>query len=57
MIGGHNLLNALAAVATVFVSVDPRRDTPARLKDYVAFFHPAIVGVSAEYDRRIMRLA
>lgn len=44
-------LNSLTAdeqarVRMVFVSVDPRRDTPARLKDYVAFFHPAIVGVT-----------
>ncbi len=36
----------LARVAVIFVSVDPERDTPARLKDYVAFFHPAIVGVT-----------
>ncbi len=36
----------LAQVKTVFVSVDPERDTPARLKDYVAFFHPTIVGVT-----------
>ncbi|MCL2346221.1 MAG: SCO family protein [Desulfobulbus sp.] len=36
----------LADVAVIFVSVDPKRDTPARLKEYVAFFHPAIVGVT-----------
>ena len=30
----------------IFVSVDPKRDTPARLKEYVDFFHPAIVGVT-----------
>lgn len=36
----------LARVAVVFVSVDPERDSPAHLKDYVAFFHPAIVGVT-----------
>ncbi|MGB8301673.1 MAG: SCO family protein [Azonexus sp.] len=36
----------LARVAMIFVSVDPKRDTPARLKDYVTFFHPAIVGVT-----------
>lgn len=33
-------------VAAVFASVDPERDTPARLKEYVAFFHPALIGVS-----------
>jgi protein SCO1/2 len=36
----------LARVAMIFVSVDPKRDTPARLKEYVNFFHPAIVGVT-----------
>ena len=35
-----------ARVAMIFVSVDPKRDTPARLKEYVGFFHPAIVGVT-----------
>ena len=36
----------LARVAVVFISVDPERDTPARLKEYAEFFHPAIVGVT-----------
>ena len=36
----------LARVAMLFVSVDPERDTPARLKEYAEFFHPAIVGVT-----------
>lgn len=36
----------LAAVATVFVSVDPQRDTPERLKDYAAFFHPTMIGLT-----------
>lgn len=35
-----------ARVAMIFVSVDPRRDTPARLKEYVEFFDPGIVGVT-----------
>ncbi|WP_412480485.1 SCO family protein [Azonexus sp. IMCC34839] len=33
-------------VAMIFISVDPKRDTPARLKDYAKFFHPALVGVT-----------
>jgi protein SCO1 len=41
----------LEQVKTVFVSVDPERDTPARLKDYVAFFHPNIVGVTGTADQ------
>lgn len=36
----------LARVAMIFVSVDPKRDTPPRLKEYVEFFHPAIVGIT-----------
>lgn len=35
-----------ARVATLFVSVDPARDTPARLKDYVQFFHPSMIGLT-----------
>ena len=37
----------LAQVAMIFVSVDPKRDTPQRLKEYAEFFHPAIVGATA----------
>ena len=40
----------LARVAIIFVSVDPKRDMPARLKEYVNFFHPAIVGVTGTPD-------
>jgi protein SCO1/2 len=36
----------MARVAMVFISVDPERDTPARLKEYAEFFHPGIVGVT-----------
>lgn len=46
--GGLNLLtpDELAKVAMIFVSVDPKRDTPARLKEYAEFFHPAIIGAT-----------
>lgn len=36
----------LTRVVTIFVSVDPERDTPARLKEYVEFFHPGLLGVT-----------
>ena len=36
----------LARVQTLFVSVDPARDTPERLKDYAPFFHPSIIGIT-----------
>ncbi|MGI9335957.1 MAG: SCO family protein [Gammaproteobacteria bacterium] len=35
----------------VLVSVDPQRDTPARLKSYVGFFGEEFVGVSGEEPR------
>jgi protein SCO1/2 len=41
----------LARVHLVFVSVDPERDTPARLKDYVEFFHPNMVGVTGNAEQ------
>jgi len=33
-------------VQVMFVSVDPQRDTPERLRDYAAYFHPDILGVT-----------
>lgn len=36
----------LAQVQGIFISVDPERDTPERLKDYAPFFHPAIIGIT-----------
>ena len=30
----------------VFISVDPERDTPDRLADYVEFFDPTFVGIT-----------
>jgi protein SCO1/2 len=35
-----------ARVAPIFVSVDPERDSPAVLKEYVAAFHPRLVGLT-----------
>lgn len=32
----------------LFVSVDPERDTPQVLADYVSLFHPSIVGATAD---------
>lgn len=33
-------------VVPVFITVDPERDTPAHLKDYVAAFHARMVGLT-----------
>ena len=35
----------------VFISVDPKRDTTERLAQYVAFFHPALVGATGEPEQ------
>ncbi len=36
----------LAQVQGIFLSVDPQRDTLARLAAYTPFFHPKIIGIS-----------
>lgn len=38
----------LAQIQPLFVSVDPERDTVARLVEYTQFFHPAIVGLTGQ---------
>jgi protein SCO1/2 len=35
-----------ARVVPIFVSVDPGRDTPAVLKEYVGAFHPRLIGLT-----------
>ncbi|MDF1748716.1 MAG: SCO family protein [Alphaproteobacteria bacterium] len=35
-----------AQVTPVFITIDPARDTPAMMKDYVAAFHPRLVGLT-----------
>lgn len=34
----------------VFISVDPRRDTPARLGEYARFFNPEFIGVTGSEE-------
>lgn len=38
-------------VVPIFVTVDPRRDTPAILKAFVSAFHPRMVGLTGAPDR------
>ncbi|KAF0163946.1 MAG: electron transport protein SCO1/SenC [Rhodocyclaceae bacterium] len=49
MAAGAAALNALTPAERgktrmIMISVDPERDTPAKLKEYVAYFHPAMIG-------------
>jgi cytochrome oxidase Cu insertion factor (SCO1/SenC/PrrC family) len=37
---------AAGAVQPLFITVDPERDTPARLADFVAAFHPRLIGLT-----------
>lgn len=48
--GGLKLLtpDEAALVSMIFISVDPKRDTPSRLAEYAQFFDPAIIGVSGD---------
>lgn len=40
-----------ADTRVVFVSVDPKRDTPATLKRYVKYFDPAFVGITGAREQ------
>ena len=37
-------------VNALFVTVDPERDTPAALKDYLSSFNPHVIGVGGDAD-------
>ncbi|MBN8455842.1 SCO family protein [Accumulibacter sp.] len=38
-------------VQAIFISVDPERDTPTRLREYAPFFHPALIGLSGSREQ------
>ena len=33
-------------IQPVFITIDPERDTPAVMKDYISLFHPRLIGLS-----------
>ena len=38
-------------IQIVLLSVDPKRDTPERLNEYINFFHPDFIAVSGEHSQ------
>jgi protein SCO1/2 len=40
-----------AKVQPIFITVDPERDTPPVLKEYVAAFHPRLIGLTGMPDQ------
>jgi protein SCO1/2 len=46
---GENAARA-ARVQPIFITIDPERDTPAALRQYVAAFHPRTIGLTGTPD-------
>jgi protein SCO1/2 len=46
----NKLGNKTEQVQVVFVSVDPERDTPEKIQEYVAHFNPNFIGLSGNLD-------
>ena len=42
----HKLEQRATSIQTIFVSVDPDRDTSVRLQDYLTFFNPKFIGLT-----------
>ncbi|XP_052285998.1 protein SCO2 homolog, mitochondrial-like isoform X2 [Dreissena polymorpha] len=43
--------NSLPKIVPIFVTIDPDRDTPAIIKDYLADFGPNLVGLSGSWEQ------
>lgn len=41
----------LAQTKGIFISVDPKRDTPEKLKAYTEYFHPNIIGLTGKKEQ------
>ncbi|MCB1786009.1 MAG: SCO family protein [Chromatiaceae bacterium] len=39
-----------AQVQPLFISIDPERDDPQRVGEYVRYFHPSVIGLSGTLD-------
>ena len=47
----HKQLKRAQNVQTVFVSVDPERDTPARMEQYLTSFNPEFIGLGGSVEQ------
>ncbi len=47
----YNKVTDKENIQIIFVTVDPERDTPERLKEYLAFFEPGFVGLGGTIDQ------
>jgi len=43
--------DAASSLQVLFVSVDPERDSPEQLKQYVSYFHPGFTGVTGPQEQ------
>ena len=39
-----------STIQPLFISVDPERDTPETLKDYIPLFHPSLIGLTGTVE-------
>jgi len=46
----------LAQVQPLFITVDPKRDSPEKLAEFVGFFHPKFIGLTGS-EKEIARVA
>ena len=46
----HCRVQVAVGVVPVFISVDPERDTPERIKAYIKEFHPRMIGLTGSLE-------
>jgi len=47
----ESLGEKLPSLQVVFVSVDPERDTPEKLSEYLGYFNPEFIGVTGAHEQ------